>query len=111
MEGVAAVRSLRIVSAGVLIALTAGCGGKVVYRDRIKTVQVPVRAPCPDPETYGEIKNARPVPLRSQPKPATAEERVAKTAAQLGRYEAEGGWADQATAALDRCQLGIEIVD
>lgn len=87
-----------------LVGLLAACGPQVVYRDRLKTVNVPVRQACPDPAVYAEIKRLRPVPLRTQPMPATPEERVGKSMAQLGRYEAEGGWSDKAMAALDRCQ-------
>jgi len=87
----------------------AGCGSKVIYKDRIVTVNVPVRAACPDKPTYDKLKADRPKPLRTQPMPATPEERVAKSNAQLGRFEAEGGWADRAEAALDRCQApGVE---
>ena len=101
--------TLRIASTALLIALTAGCAsGPTVTKTEIKTVRVPYRAPCPDPQRYQEIKNERPIPLRTQPKPPTPEERAAKTSAQLGRYEAEGGWADKAMAALDRCQLEAE---
>lgn len=71
---------------------------------RTVTVNVPVRAACPDKATYDRLKATRPRPLREQPMPGTAEERSAKTLAQLGRFEAEGGWADRAEAALDRCQ-------
>lgn len=85
------------------ISLTA-CGPKVITKTEIKTVQVPVRAPCPDEATYGRLKASRPAPLRTQPMPSSAEERVAKSQAQLGKYEAEGAWADQVAAALDRCQ-------
>lgn len=94
----------------ILPPLLAACSGPVVTRTEIKTVEVPVRAPCPDPETYKEIVDARPIPLRSQPMPETAEERNAKTSAQLGRYEAEGAWADQAQGILDRCQRG-EVIE
>lgn len=54
-------------------------------------------------KTYAEIVAKRPKPLRDQPMPATAQERTAKTAAQLGRYEAKGGWADDVQAIVDRC--------
>lgn len=93
-----------------LLALpVAACGPRVITKTEIKTVRVPYRAPCPDPATYQEIKNGRPVPLRSQPMPPTPEERNAKAQAQLGRYEAEGGWADRAMSAMDRCQLEAEL--
>lgn len=82
----------------------AGCGKTVATEVRIERINVPVPAPCPAKAEYDKLKRSRPVPLRSQPMPGTAEERVAKQAAQLGRFEAEGGWADRAEAALDRCQ-------
>lgn len=82
----------------------AGCGTTAATEVRIETVKVPVRAACPAKAEYDKLKRTRPVPLRNQPMPDTAEERVAKQAAQLGRFEAEGGWADRAEAALDRCQ-------
>jgi hypothetical protein len=83
----------------------AGCGATAATEVRVETVKVPVPAPCPARPAYEKLKKGRPVPLRNQPMPGTAEERVARQAAQLGRFEAEGGWADQVEAALDRCQL------
>lgn len=84
----------------------AGCTRPGVPTEvQVKLVQVPVRAACPAKTEYDKLKSSRPRPLREQPMPATAEERSAKTAAQLGRFEAEGGWADRAEAALDRCQV------
>ena len=88
--------------------LLAGCAGREKSRPvevRTQLVEVPVPAPCPDPAERARLRAARPAPLASQPMPETARERVAKSAAQLGRYEAPGGWADQVDAALDRCQL------
>lgn len=67
-------------------------------------VQVQTRAPCPDPVEYARLKTARPAPLAATPMPASPRERVDKSVAQLGRYEAPGAWADQVAAALDRCQ-------
>lgn len=97
---------MRLIAVRLVMALAlSACATKPpIVRTEIKTVTVTVRANCPDAGTYQAIKAGRPVPLRSQPMPATAEERVAKTQAQLGRYEAEGGWADTVTSALDRCQ-------
>lgn len=84
----------------------AGCAGKTPPPEiRIERVTVQVPAPCPAKPVYDELVRSRPTPLRESPMPATKEERVARTAAQLGRYEAEGGWADQVSAALDRCQV------
>ncbi len=76
---------------------------------RIQIERVPVRAPCPDPTERKRLADLRPKPLRDQPMPATADERVAKQAAQLGRYEAKGAWGDQVDAALDRCQKGEDL--
>jgi hypothetical protein len=89
-----------------LAGLLSACGAGTAVETRVQIERVPVRAPCPDPDTYKALKESRPRPLRDQPMPGSAEERVAKTAAQLGRYEAKGGWADRAEAALDRCQQG-----
>lgn len=91
----------------VLGLAVAGCATTSGKPTEVRTViqKVPVRAACPDKATYDKLKATRPRPLRTQAMPATAEERSAKTAAQLGRFEAEGGWADRAEAALDRCQL------
>ena len=90
-----------------LAGTLAACSPQVVTRTEIKTVEVPVRAVCPDAETYESLRAGRPTPLRSQPMPPTAEERVAASQAQLGRYEAEGAWADQVGAAMARCQQGL----
>lgn len=94
----------RVLIVSVAVSALAACTPRVITKTEIKTVQVPVRVNCPDAETYRALKGSRPVVLRSQPMPPSAEERVAKGQAQLGRYEAEGGWADQVSAALDRCQ-------
>lgn len=99
----------RIASTAILAGLLAGCGAATITKTEIRTVRVPYRAPCPAPDVYQEIKNGKPIPLRTQPKPPTPEERNAKAQAQLGRYEAEGGWADKAMSALDRCQLEAEL--
>lgn len=87
--------------------LAAGCARTPPPRPvevRTQTVEVQVRAPCPDPAERERLRAARPARLADQPMPETARERVAKTTAQLGRFEAPGGWADQVDAALDRCQ-------
>lgn len=89
-----------------LAGLLSACGAGTAVETRVQIERVPVPAPCPDRETYEALKKSRPVPLRDQPMPGSAEERVAKTAAQLGRFEAKGGWADRAEAVLDRCQKG-----
>ena len=85
----------------------AACAAKPLPRPvetKTQVVEVPVRAPCPDPAERNRLRKLRPVPLAEQPMPPTARERVGKMSAQLGRYEAPGGWADQIDAALDRCQ-------
>lgn len=63
--------------------------------------QVIVR--CPGETAIDRLLAAKPKPLRDQKMPATTAERVAKTAAQLGLYEAEGQWADQVAKALRDC--------
>ena len=89
----------------VLAVALGGCATtKYIDREVPKEVLVEVRAPCPDKDEAERLKDGRPVPLRKQRMPDTAEERTAAANAQLGRYEAEGGWADQVVSALDRCQ-------
>lgn len=94
-----------IISAGLMLA---GCGAKVPpprpVEVKTQIVEVSVRAPCPDPAERDRLRQLRPQRLADQPMPTTARERVAKTSAQLGRYEAPGGYADQVDAVLDRCQ-------
>lgn len=89
----------------------AACAGKVAVPVEVRTVvqKIPVRAACPAPDAYLALKAGRPKPLRDQPMPATADVRTAKTAAQLGRFEAPGGWADRVEAALDRCQEAEDL--
>lgn len=91
-----------------MLGLTvAACGRTPPPRPievQTQTVEVQVRAPCPDPAERQRLRVGRPARLADQPMPATARERVAQTTAQLGRYEAPGGWADQVDAAFDRCQ-------
>lgn len=88
-----------------LIALTAlaGCAGRSV-RVEVQRVEVKVPVACPPAEIANGLLADRPIPLRSQPMPAEADVRSAKRSAQLGRFEAEGGWADRVEAALRRCQ-------
>ncbi len=87
----------------------SGCGAGVATETRVQIERVPVRAPCPDKDTYLGLVQDQPRPLREQPMPADPDVRVAKQAAQLGRYEAKGAWADRARAALDRCQQGEDL--
>lgn len=94
--------------APILVPLVlAGCMGKttVPFETQYKTVTVEVPAPCPALVVAQSLLDDRPVPLRLQPKPDDATVRSAKSQAQLGKYEAEGGWADRVVAALKRCQL------
>lgn len=97
-------RKLIVIAAA---ALLAGCGGRAAapVETQFKTITITKRGPCPDPATYAKLKAGRPTPLRNQARPATGVERSARAQAQLGLYEREGGWADQASAALDRCQI------
>lgn len=74
-----------------------------VTETEYKTVEVAVRAPCPDDSTLAGLREALPVPLRDQVPPAGAEERRAVERQQLGRYEAPGAFADQAMAIVESC--------
>jgi hypothetical protein len=99
---------LAVPALALLPFLLTACAPKVITKDRI--VEKPVityverRIECPDKEERERLRRTRPIPLRLQDKPKSDVERSAKAMAQLGRYEAEGGWADQVDAALDRCQ-------
>lgn len=97
---------IRIAFALVAALALAACGGRaaVPVETRYKTITVTKRGPCPDTGTYNRLKSGRPTALRNQARPKTGVERSARTQAQLGLYEREGGWADQVSAALDRCQ-------
>jgi hypothetical protein len=97
-------KTIAILTAALSLAACGKAG--VATETRIQIEKVPVPAKCPDAKTYAAIVAKRPVRLSDQPMPATAQERTAKTAAQLGRYEARGGWADDVQAVLDRCQQG-----
>lgn len=101
---------MKIILASVIaLMLLAGCTKPgVAVETRWKTITVTKRGPCPDKATYARLKASRPTPLRNQAKPTTGTERVARTAAQLGLYEAEGKWADQVDATLTRCQVAGE---
>lgn len=100
----------KTIIAAALAAITlAGCGGRgVAVETKYKTITTTVRGPCPDEATYREIVAARPTPLRNQARPSTGVERNARTAAQLGLFEAAGGWADKVIAILSRCQVSSE---
>lgn len=97
-------RTVLIVCA--LTPLLAACGAQhVAAPSEIihDTVNVPVPAPCPQDEVFNALAASKPSKLASQPMPATAQERTDKALAQLGRYEADGGWADKAWAVISRC--------
>ena len=91
-----------------LIALAAlglaACGHEplTIEKPVITYVDHPVQ--CPSPEERERLRKLRPTPLRDQPMPTDPVARNAQSQAQLGRYEAPGGYADQVEAALDRCQ-------
>ncbi|TVV74042.1 hypothetical protein [Sphingomonas solaris] len=59
---------------------------------------------CPTVADIARLRESRPKPLRDQKMPATSSERVARTAAQLGQYEAQGQWADQVERAFRKCE-------
>lgn len=97
-----------IIAAALAITL-AGCTKPgVAVETRYTTITTTVRGPCPDEATYARIVASRPTPLRNQARPSTGVERNARTAAQLGMFEAAGGWADKVLAILARCQVSSE---
>lgn len=100
---------MRIVLALAVVALLGACKTTgAVVETRYKTITVTKRGPCPAEPVYARLKASRPTPLRNQARPRTGVERNARVQGQLGLYEGEGGWADQVSAALDRCQLPAE---
>lgn len=101
----AAARTAMIAAGTVFLV---GCGGGVAVETRYKTITTTVRGPCPDEATYAGIVAARPTPLRKQARPSTPVERTARTSAQLGLFEAAGGWADKVLSILARCQVASE---
>ena len=100
-----------ILSALLIFGLTACQTPAAVIEKEYVRVNVPVRAPCPDDETYNAVMAARPVPIRDQgiPRPANDAEELAILRPQLGRYEAEGGFADQATAVIESCHSRVAL--
>lgn len=96
--------SLRLAVAILLALGLAACQtpATVIEKEYVR-VNVPVPAPCPDDETYDAVMAARPTPLHEQERPATEDERIAAERRQLGRYEAPGGFADQAVAVIESC--------
>jgi len=103
---------MRLIPIALIAFLLAGCATTgTPVETRYKTITVTKRGPCPDRATYERLKASRPNPLRNQARPSSGAERVARTSAQLGMYEGEGRWADQVSAALDRCQVAEEETD
>jgi hypothetical protein len=88
-----------------IVVAISGCATPPV---RVQTEYVPtyvnVPSNCPVKAVAEQLIASRPVPLRSQPRPSDASVRSALSQAQLGMYEAEGGWADKVLAALGSCQ-------
>lgn len=89
-----------------MFALLAACGHDrdVAVVKSVSTVYVDRPVACPPPAETDKLLAERPAPLRDDPMPPTAVERVAKSSAQLGKYEADGGWGDKVEAALKRCR-------
>jgi len=117
-------RSLFLLSVPMLCALVAGCAKPVpraapIAVPPVRPIQIfstpatvtprKTAAPaatvdhCPTSAEIRRLRAARPKPLRTQPMPASPAERVARTSAQLGQYEARGAWADQVEDAFARC--------
>lgn len=89
------------------IGMIFGCARTPPLRPvAVKTpiVEVAVPALCPASAERDRLRTLRPPRLAGTPIPETRLERVARIVAQLGFYEAPGGFADQVDAALDRCQ-------
>ncbi len=98
----------RIATIALALSLAACKTTAPITQTEYRVVTVTKRGPCPDEGTYNKLKASRPEPLRNQARPSTGVERAARTSAQLGMYEAPGKWADQVSAALDRCQVASE---
>lgn len=87
------------------LVVMAGCATKAVpVKTEFQPVYINTPVPCPEKGVGDDLIKTRPVPLRGQTKPSDASVRSAQSQAQLGKYEAEGGWADKVVAALTRCQ-------
>lgn len=97
---------IRSILAAALILLLGACATPGIVETEYQTIEVAVRAPCPDEETFDAVMASRPVPIRDQgiPKPETPEGELAIVKPQLGRYEAPGAFSDQAVAALKSCR-------
>lgn len=87
--------------AAISLSLMA-CQTTVTEKEYV-TVEVAVRAPCPDDETLAKLRGTLPVPLRDQAPPADMEQRQKIERQQLGRYEAPGAFADQAMVIVENC--------
>jgi hypothetical protein len=101
VEGLEVKRTLILVAS----VLLASCGkpDPIVIEKPVITY-VEVRVACPPAEERERLRTLRPRPLRETPMPDSVVERTGQAEAQLGKYEAEGGYADQVDEALDRCQ-------
>lgn len=90
--------------------ITTTVPGQVLPPDKMRRAPPPatviekVAERCPSQSEINRLRAARPKPLRDQKMPATTAERVARTAAQLGLYEAKGQWADQVESAFRQCE-------
>lgn len=87
-----------------LLILSACAAKPLPVRVEYEKVFVNVPAPCPETGVGAALIASRPQPLRTTERPSDASVRSGKSQAQLGKYEAEGGWADKVIAALTRCQ-------
>lgn len=92
----------RLLLTALLSLSLMACTTTVTEKEYV-TVEVPVRAPCPDDDTLAKLREALPVPLRNQPQPADMDARRAIERSQLGRYEAPGAFADQAMTVVESC--------
>ena len=87
-----------------LLFLGACAAKPTPVRVEYQKVYVNVPAPCPETGVADALIASRPQPLRNTERPSDASVRSGKSQAQLGKFEAEGGWADQVIAALTRCK-------
>lgn len=94
---------IRVLLAALLSLSLMACATTTMTETDYEPVAVAVRAPCPDDDTLADLRAARPVPLREQPQPVDMEQRRTIERQQLGRYEAPGGFADQAMAIVESC--------
>jgi hypothetical protein len=104
MEGLEVKRTLALMALCAVMALLTACGREPLVVEKPVIQYVEKRVECPSAEEREKLRQARPKPLRDTPMPDSVVERNGKTEAQLGKYEATGGYADQVDAALDRCQ-------